>query len=534
MHALLLSGLGPTYRTSDYFGESSLFRKQPDERIQAILARSGAPRLRLSDLSFADGAARKPLLRPPGVDPHLTTFTLESILQGSKHAYTQIPLKEVWEGNEVSVPPDIDLVLLSTTYIWNKQMIALVMRWISEHCPGIPVVVGGQYTNLKYMVIMQAYPEITATVRGDAEIALPMLLDEIRVSGDLSKVPNLVWRDGERIRINAIEYVDLDAFPSPSFPHVFDVAPYESMRGCPFDCKFCSFPAASPKWRYKSAQKIKDDWLRYAGENGVKQITAMDSTFTVPPTRLRELHRILPGSGVPQWSCFTRANSVKNQEFIDGMVASNCTHLEIGFESMNEQTLKRMSKRVTAKQNRRAFELLSGSDIGYGMCFMIGYPGEDAEAFEDTRRFLVDEFDGRFGLYVFSVNDETMPLWEDREELQITVDDPLSPDSAWSHIGMDSEEAKRLQLETLDEVRRKNDHAVVSLWQREYARPLLPTADRKGNLVVEKALERLAMVPRDYDDVAEAADCVTRQLDVLRGKGVEFAPGTGEPEDLPA
>jgi hypothetical protein len=99
---------------------------------------------------------------------------------------------------------------------------------------------------------------------------------------------------------------------------------------------------------------------------------------------------------------------------------------------------------------------------------------------------------------------------------------------------MDSEEAKRLQLETLDEVRRKNDHAVVSLWQREYARPLLPTADRKGNLVVEKALERLAMVPRDYDDVAEAADCVTRQLDVLRGKGVEFAPGTGEPEDLPA
>src|SRR5262249_9530790 len=152
---------------------------------------------------------------------------------------------------------------------------------------------------------------------------LPKLLDEIQsCCTDYTSVPNLVWRDGDRIRINTVEYVDLDSFPAPSFPHNFDVAPYESMRGCPFDCKFCSFPAASPNCRYKSARKIKGDWLRYAGENGVIQISAMDSTFTVPPARLRELMRILPDSGVPEWSCFSRANSIKSLDFLEGLIAS--------------------------------------------------------------------------------------------------------------------------------------------------------------------------------------------------------------------
>ncbi|MBF6063307.1 radical SAM protein [Nocardia terpenica] len=537
MHALLLSGLGATYKNSNYFGESSLFRKAPDNKVRSILARAGVPALNLSELTFADGGRRSPLLRPPGVAPHLTTFTLESILQMSKHPYTRIPLEDIWNGLDVAPPPDIDVVLLSTTYIWNRRMLSQVMEWIRTKCPGVPVVTGGQYTNLKFMMIMAEYPEISAVVRGDAEIALPRLLDEMAGSRDFATVPNLVWRDGDRPRINPVEYVDLDAFPSPSFPHHFRIAPYESMRGCPFDCKFCSFPAASPKWRYKSAQKIKDDWLRYAGENGVSQIEAMDSTFTVPPTRLRELMRILPGSDVPEWSCFTRANSIKNAEFIEGLVESRCTHLEIGFESMSEATLKRMSKRVTAKQNRQAFELLNAGDIGYGVCFMVGYPGEDEAQFEDTRRFLIDEYAGRFALHLFSVSDETMPLWEDREELQITVEDPYDPDSAWSHRGMTSADAKQLQLETLDEIRRKNDHAVVSLWQREYERPLLPTADRKGNLVMEKALERLAMVPRDFTDIDAAADNVRHQLDVLHGLGVEFsAPttdgpsGAGDPE----
>lgn len=521
MRSLLLSGLGFTYKNSFYFDET-LFRDDIGERTQAILDRAELPDLRLAGFRFTERGGSRPLFRPPNPTPHLTSFALESILQAAERDYVRVALDEVWAGTAEAPAADVDVVLLSTTYIWSRPMMDRALAWIREHVPGVPVVAGGQYTNLKYMLVLSAYPEISAVVRGDAEEALPALLDMLERGGDLESVPSLVWRDGDRVQINPFHYADIEEHSSPSFPGRLRVVPYESMRGCPFDCKFCSFPAASPKWRYKSAEKIKDDWTRYRSENGAEFIEAMDSTFTVPPTRLRRLTEILPHAEIPHWSCFSRANVVNSPEFVDGLLASHCQHLEIGFESMHDATLKRMSKRVTAKQNRRAFELLNGSGLGFGTCFIVGYPGETEEHFEATRRFIVDEHSGRFSLHLFSISDETMPLWEDRDELQITVEDPLDPDSAWSHIGMDIEQARKLQAETLDEVRRKNETAVASLWQREYQRPLLPTADRASNLLLEKTIERIAMCSRDHENTAEAAASLHTNLARLRTLGVEL------------
>ncbi|ROO60635.1 radical SAM superfamily enzyme YgiQ (UPF0313 family) [Micromonospora sp. Llam0] len=525
MRSLLLSGLGVTYRNSSYF-DATLFRDEIDERAKAMLEHAGLAGVRIRNFSFLDGAVRRPLLRPPDPVPHLTSFTLESILEAAGQEYIRIPLEDVWTGLATAPAVDVDVILLSTTYIWNRSMLGRALDWARVHLPGVPIVAGGQYTNLKYANIMRAYPDVAGVVRGDAESALPLLLQTLACHGDLGQVPNLVWRDGDRTRINPLQYVDLETHPSPSFPGRLRSVPYESMRGCPFDCKFCSFPAASPKWRYKSAHKIAADWQRYSAENGAESIDAMDSTFTVPPTRLRELTKILPGAKVPHWSCFSRANVFTSPEFVEDLLAANCANVEIGFESMHDRTLKRMSKRVTAKQNRRAYELLSNSDLGFGTCFMVGYPGETAEEFEVTRRFIVDEHSGRFSLHLFSLSDETMPLWEDREELQIVVDDLLDPDSAWSHVGMNIDEARKLQAETLDEVRRRNDTAVASLWQREYQRPLLPTVGPRSNLVLEKAIERLALCSRDHETVQEAAAAARSHVGELKEMGVELDPGS--------
>ncbi|MEU4244951.1 radical SAM protein [Actinoplanes sp. NPDC026619] len=523
MHALLLAGLGPTYKNSAYV-DGSLFAPETAAAAPAMLARASSTGFTLGQLSFEHGGDRYPLLRPRrDTIPHLTTFTLESILMAAEQPYTLQPLEGVWDGTATAPAHDVDVVLLSTTYIWNSHMLARAMAWIAGQLPGLPVFVGGQYSNLKFQRVMHDHPAIVGVVRGDAEHALPALLQAQRDGTRLEKVPNLVWRDGDRIRINETAYVDIEAFPSPGFPGKYPIVPYESMRGCPFDCKFCSFPAASPKWRYKSAEKIRDDWVRYAEHNDASMIEAMDSTFTVPPTRLRELVRLLPDAGVP-WECYSRANVINSPQFIEDLTRSHCFRVQIGFESMNQNTLTRMSKRVTAKQNRRAFELLQQGDLGYTIFFMIGYPGETPEQFEDTRQFLLHEYDGHFMLHLFSVADETMPLWDDREELDIRVDDPFDSDSPWSHAGMSSVEARQLLGETLDQVRQVNDRAVLMLWQGDYQHSLMPVADHAVNLSVEKALERLAMAPRDHPDPDRGATQVRTQLDILRRHGVTPQP----------
>src|SRR5262249_34012414 len=242
----------------------------------------------------------------------------------------------------------------------------------------------------KYREILSNHPEVFVVVRGDAELALPQLLNQMARGGRLSDVPNLALRgssNGEVV-LTSFEYVDLETYPAPVFAGPTPIVPYESMRGCPYTCRFCSFPAASPKWRYKSAQRIVDDWAHYRGENGTVHIRALDSTFTVPRTRFSELLNLLPAVGIG-WEAFTRADTIASPRIVDALAKSNCRTLSIGFESMSDNSLGYMDKRVSAAKNRRAFRLLCGSPVGYRMSFMVGYPGETPVDYAETHSFLV-------------------------------------------------------------------------------------------------------------------------------------------------
>jgi anaerobic magnesium-protoporphyrin IX monomethyl ester cyclase len=526
MRTLLLCGLGPAHLNSAYLDGTLFDDAAPSERVRAILARAAMPAFDLFQLEYEHNGQTRPLLMPrhvgPGdmTEPHLTTLTIESILEASGHDHQLVNLEDVWSGTASLPGGHFDVALLSTTYIWSESMLARAIGWVQQHAPGIRLILGGQYTNLTYLRALANHRCVLGVIRGDSEESLPAALDALDAGRSLDRVPNLVWRDGDRIRVNPYRYVDIDTIPAPRLTGTRAIVPYESMRGCPFDCKFCSYPLASPKWRYRSAEKIREDWTRYTQENDASLISAMDSTFTVPPTRLRRLMEILPGSGI-RWEGFSRANVIKSAKWVEDMCRAHCHQLTIGFESMSDRVLRLMSKRVNAKQNRRAHEVLREGDVRYAVSFMVGYPGETPADFAETGDFLANEFEGRFNLQAFSIKDETMPLWRDREELGIVADDLTDTDGAWSHVGMTSDEASTLQWETLDRVRTTNDRAVCSQWRRRYQYWLLmPHLHRRTNLAVEKCIERLAMAPRDHADIDTAAHEIRTQMDRLAGFGV--------------
>ncbi|QKV73828.1 radical SAM protein [Amycolatopsis sp. Hca4] len=525
MRVLLVSGMGPAFPDNVLLAGSSF------EALSA--GRSRAPGVfDLSLLHFRDAGRRVPLLRPrqnggaraasgvavtedadagPRKAVHLTTFTLQSILDTAGADYTSVSTERIWTGEGPETGGDFDVVLLSTTFIWDRATLAKAVRWVTDRFPVATVVLGGQYSNLKFHRILAEHPAVGYVVRGDAEVALPALLRALRTGTDVTAVPNLVYRAaGGRIRTTEARYVDLEATPSPSPAGPAPVVPYESMRGCPFSCKYCSYPAASPKWRYKSAEKIAGDWARYARENGARYIKALDSTFTVPPPRLRQLLPLLEEVGV-DWEAYTRANALRDEATLRRLADARCRSLFIGFESMSDTTLKYMNKKVTAKANRTAYELLAQSPIDHFGSFIVGYPGESPELFEQTRRFLVEEYSGEFALYVFMLQDETMPVWQDAERFGLEVLDPSGEARVWRHDGMDSETAERLRVETTREVRWKNDRAIARLWQHDYESPLLPGRPAADNAVVEKLVDRLGMASADFTDAGEA----TRRQDGL-------------------
>jgi hypothetical protein len=280
---------------------------------------------------------------------------------------------------------------------------------------------------------------------------------------------------------------------------------------------------ASPIWRYKSADKIAEDWHRYKEINGAKFIKAMDSTFTVPHARMRRLFELLPDVAI-DWEAYTRANVITSARYLDELARSHCRFLSIGFESMNPTTLLAMNKLVTAAQNRRAFELLSRGDVGYRCSFMTGYPGETPEQFADTNDFLITDYKGHFMLSVFSLSDEQMPVWQDADRFQIKIHDPENPDYSWSHSGMGYETAKSLNHRTLDQVRLQNPHAVLLLWQARYQHWLMPHMGAATNLALEKLVERIGFLARDISDAASREKQLQSLLNSLETFGVYRDP----------
>lgn len=479
MRVLLLAGEGPYFKNSEYL-DGTLFDPEVAPTIERELAQCGLPGVTIGNLHYQDGGTWRPLLRSKReLIPHLTAFTLDSILHRSGADYELFRLERVWDGQKEPSVERVDVVFLSTTFICERHTLRRAIEWVEARFGDATLVLGGQYSNLKYEEILEREANVDYVVRGDGERAAPALLQALAGRLPLKEVPNLAFRDsGGACVTTGFEYVDIDEHPSPSFPGTAPVVPYESMRGCPFSCKFCSFPFASPKWRYKSAAKIAGDWERYSAENGATHIRAMDSTFTVPYRRLRELLKLLPSVGVG-WEAYSRANGLKDEAMIEALEAAGCRRLSIGFESMSDRTLELMNKLVAVKENRRAFDLLLGSEIGYRISTMVGYPGERQEDYEETHRFLVEEYSGHFMLSVFSFLDETMPVWADSDRFQLEITDPENPDYSWRHAGMDVEQAKSLMRRTLDEARLRSERSQVLLWQFDYQTPLVPGLSKR-------------------------------------------------------
>ena len=468
----------------------------------------------MDNFYYMQGTEKIPLMRPRlEGEPHLTTAVLEDILNKCDCEYETLDLDNVWFEKKDPKIEKPDAIFLSTTFICNLRDLEVALKWIEKRYPESLIALGGQYSNLKYQKIMEKFENVSYVLRGDGEISIPPLIESLKGELKEEEVPNLVWRDSNGdIKVNNLEYLDLDDYPVTKFKGQNMSVPYESMRGCAFACKFCSFPAASPKWRIKSAEKIMDDWNFYK-EKGVKRIKAMDSAFTAPKKRTEKLLEMLKDKGI-EWEAYSRADVIDSPEIVKKLEDANCRVLSIGFESLSDDTLKKMNKRVTAEQNRKANELLikHSKNLDFRGSFIVGFPGETPEDYQKTHDFLVNDFEKQFHLSVFSLTDETMPIWKEAELYDLKVEDMDNPDYNWSHCGMDAKKARELHQKTLYDVRWKNEKGVATEWQLPYQLPLIPTLTANQNYRIEKLIERLAFVTIDFKDEPEKIEAITKGI----------------------
>ena len=292
-----------------------------------------------------------------------------------------------------------------TAYTATLPAAAAVLRAAKEECPGVVTVIGGVHpTHMACEVL--ADEAIDYVVRGEGELALPELLDCVGGGEKPARVAGVSYRDDDAV-------VDTPGRPFVSnldeLPVAWDLIDWPTYhyrtkpgsrlaitswaRGCTEACSFCSQQKLWRRtWRPRSVEAVVAEARMLREHFGVDTLEVADEY----PTRDRDrweriLDRLIEEDLGIELLVETRADDVVRDA---GIIAkyrdAGILHMYVGVESVRQERLDAMRKRLRVEDSRRAIELLNEADIITETSFLFGFPGDTPETVEQTLRLSFD------------------------------------------------------------------------------------------------------------------------------------------------
>lgn len=263
---------------------------------------------------------------------------------------------------------------------------------------GIPVIMGGPHVSY---LPEEALEHCDFVFRGEAETALPLFIKEWQTTKNFSEIPNLSYKANGKIVQNPMGKLNenLDALPYPDFSLIKDgikrtfgykIVPFQTSRGCPFHCEFCSVTGMfGKKLRYRSTKNIIDELKEHDDKKNI--VFFYDDNFTANRKRAKELLQAMIKEKFKfQWSTQVRADVANDLELVKLMREAGCTTVFIGFESIDAENLKDMKKQQSVDDIKNAIKLLDKNNIHVHGMFVFGFENDKPASIKETIRFVAN------------------------------------------------------------------------------------------------------------------------------------------------
>ncbi len=300
-------------------------------------------------------------------------------------------------------------------FTYDIYIVADYLKRTRQALPDAVTIIGGPHPTAMPEESMNYFGNtLDYAFRSEAEVGLPELLgliDAKRVSKEsLSKVKNLIWRNGVQVVINPISYIaDVnklgmpawelmppDSYPKSPFSAFykrFPVAPIITSRGCPYKCTYCQASLMSGKrMRYRPVSLVIEE-IKYLMERfGVKEFQIIDDNFTLNRKYVMDFCNAIAKNNIDiTWTC---PNGVRldtlNDEMIEAMKSSGCYIISAGIESGSDRILKYVKKHETTQIMIDKVKMIQRHGIDVIGFFILGFPTETVEEMRQTIRFSKD------------------------------------------------------------------------------------------------------------------------------------------------
>ncbi len=260
---------------------------------------------------------------------------------------------------------DVDLVGISVDSKTARRSYDIAAAYRAR---GIPVILGGIHPTA---CPDEAMEHADCVVTGEADVIWPQVIEDFK-HGQLKplyqpELPDMAHMpDARRDLFTSKKYIP------------FQVV--QTMRGCPYPCEFCSVSTANGKtFRFRPV----DDAVRELAKLD-RMIMFADDNVMIHRAYSKELFEKMAPLR-KHWIGQCSLATVKKLENVKLMAESGCKALFIGFESIDDETVKFTGKRQNRpSMYREVIDMLHDHGIGVWGSFVFGFDTDTLSVFDRT------------------------------------------------------------------------------------------------------------------------------------------------------
>jgi len=321
----------------------------------------------------------------------------------------------------------------STSVTMNFPAAAEIVEAAKAIRPSAVTAMGGPHVTFDAENTLRTYPGIDLLVLGEGERTVAELLPLTHDRGAWSQIKGIAFlQDGRFVRTGERELIqDLETIPRPA-RHLLPVSRYQALgfpvsiitsRGCPYQCIFCQGRRmVGHRVRYRNPMSVVDE-IEEVLAYGFTRINVADDLFLSNKARARVIcQEILRRDLRFGWSAFVRVN-IMDADVLRLMREAGCDSVSFGIETGSPEMLKRIRKRITLDQGRRAAEICREVGLTPHASFMVGLPGESPETLRQTQAYA-DSLEIIYGYHFLAPLPGTTVREEiDQYDLEILTND---------------------------------------------------------------------------------------------------------------
>ncbi|MGE5614733.1 MAG: tRNA (N(6)-L-threonylcarbamoyladenosine(37)-C(2))-methylthiotransferase MtaB [Bacillota bacterium] len=182
--------------------------------------------------------------------------------------------------------------------------------------------------------------------------------------------------------------------------------------GCNRFCSYCIIPYARGPVRSRPAEEVVDE-IKKVADAGFKEVVLTGihlASYGIDigrhmrlPDLIALIHEV---DGIERIRISSIEPTLITDEFVAAVSGMKklCPHYHVSLQSGCDETLKRMNRRYTAEEYKKAINRLRENipDVAVSTDIMVGFPGETDEEFEKTYKFLEEIKFSRMHVFKFS------------------------------------------------------------------------------------------------------------------------------------